>query len=144
MILLDTNIVSELMRLAPSAKVTTWLAGQPAPRLFLSAVTEAELRYGVAVLPAGRRRDDLHSAVEAMLAIDFASRILPFDSAAAIAYAELVAARREAGRPIAQLDAQIAAVAKSRGGALATRNIAEFEGCGIILINPFEGKKKSR
>jgi len=138
MILLDTNIVSELMRPAPSLEVAAWLTDQPAASLFLSAVTEAELRYGIALLPKSRRREDLKSALEAMLAEDFAGRILPFDSAAAIAYAAIVTGRREAGRPIAQFDAQIVAIAQSRGAALATRNVADFEGCGAPIINPWK------
>ncbi|MDE8345635.1 MAG: type II toxin-antitoxin system VapC family toxin [Acidocella sp.] len=137
MILLDTNIVSELMRPAPSPAVMSWLGAQPASSLFISAVTEAELRYGVMLLPEGRRRADLMAALEAMLAEDFAARILPFDSAAAAAFAVIAASRRQAGKPISQFDAQIAAIAKSRGAALATRNVADFAECGVEIINPW-------
>jgi len=141
MILLDTNIVSELMRPAPCQTVMSWLAAQPAASLFISAVTEAELRYGVLLLPEGRKRAELVAAIEGMLAEDFAGRILPFDSAAAIAFAGIAASRRQAGRPISQFDAQIAAIAHSRGAELATRNVADFEGCGVEIINPWESKK---
>ena len=137
MILLDTNIVSELMRPAPSQAVMSWLAAQPAASLFISAVTEAELRYGVMLLPEGRKRAELVAAIEGMLAEDFTGRILPFDSAAALAFAGIAAGRRQAGRPISQFDAQIAAITRSRGAELATRNVADFEGCGVEIINPW-------
>lgn len=137
MILLDTNILSELMRPAPSPAVMSWLAAQPAASLFISAVTEAELRYGVLLLPEGRRRADLIAALEAMLTEDFVGRILPFDSAAALAFAAIAASRRQAGKPISQFDAQIAAIARSRGAVLATRNVADFAECGVEIINPW-------
>jgi predicted nucleic acid-binding protein len=137
MILLDTNILSELMRPAPDRLVERWLGEQPDASVFISAITEAELRYGVALLPEGKRRSALAAVVAAMLAEDFAGRVLPFDSAAAVAFAAIAASRRQAGRPIAQADAQIAGIARSRGAVLATRNVADFEGCGIELVNPF-------
>jgi len=137
MILLDTNVLSELMRPLPGPGVEHWLATQPDASLFISAITEAELRYGVALLPPGKRRDGLAAVVAAMLAEDFAGRILPFDSAAVAAFAEIAAARRRAGRPIAQADAQVAAIAASRGAALATRNVPDFDGCGIAVVNPW-------
>lgn len=137
MILLDTNILSELMRAAPEAAVEQWLADQPAVSVFISAITEAELRYGLALLPPGKRRSALAVEIENMLREDFSGRILPFDSPAAIAFAEIAAERRQAGRPISQADAQIAAIARSRGAALATRNVLDFEGCGIEIVNPW-------
>ena len=137
MILLDTNVISELMRPVPTAAVEDWVSAQPSVSLFITAVTEAELRYGLALLPDGQRRRNLLHQVEAMLAEDFAGRILPFDSSAAITYAQIAAARRQAGRPIAQADAQIAAIAAARGAAVATRNITDFEGCGIAVTNPW-------
>ena len=137
MIVLDTNVVSELMRPSPAPAVEQWVATRPAASLFFSAVGEAELRYGVAILAAGRRRDALASAIEAMLREDFAGRVLPFDSAAARTYAEIAASRRATGRPVAQADAQIAAIARSRGMALATRNVRDFEGMGIELLDPW-------
>ena len=137
MILLNTNILSELMRPAPEKGVEQWLTDQPDASVFISAITEAELRYGVALLPTGKRRSTLAAVIEDMLGEDFTGRILPFDSAAAVAFAEIAANRRQAGRPIAQADAQIAAIARSRGAALATRNVPDFEGCGIELVNPW-------
>ena len=137
MILLDTNILSELMRPVPEGGVEQWLADQPDASVFISAITEAELRYGVALLPAGKRRSALATVIQDMLGEDFTGRILPFDSAAAVTFAEIAANRRQAGRPIAQADAQIAAIARSRGATLATRNVPDFESCGIDVVNPW-------
>ena len=137
MILLDTNILSELMRTAPDPAVEKWLAGQPDASVFISAITEAELRYGAALLPSGKRRAALTAEIEGMLEEDFSGRILPFDSLAAHAFAILASERRQAGRPIPQADAQIAAIARSRGAALATRNVPDFQGCGIEVVDPW-------
>ncbi len=137
MIMLDTNVVSELMRPSPNPTVEQWVATRPAAHLFFSAVGEAELRYGVAIMAAGRRQAALASAIEAMLREDFAGRVLPFDSDAARSYAEIAASRRAAGRPVAQADSQIAAIARSRGMALATRNVRDFEDMGIDILDPW-------
>ena len=137
MILLDTNVLSELTRPMPDPAVERWLAAQFAADLFVSAITEAELRYGVALLPPGRRRSLLAAATDDMLANDLRGRTLPFDSPAAIAYADIVARRRQAGRPMSLFDAQIAAIARSRGAVLATRNVRDFEGCGITVVHPW-------
>ena len=102
MIVLDTNIVSELIRPRPNPSVVDWVARQPGTSLFISAVTEAELRYGVEILPAGHRRERLAAEIESTLREDFSRRILPFDSAAARAYATIMADRRATGRPIGQ------------------------------------------
>ena len=139
MILLDTNVVSELMRSSPDHAVEAWVADHPAEELFFSAVGEAELRYGVAVMPAGRRYDRLVSEIEAMLHEDFEGRVLPFDSGAAQAFAEVASARRAIGRPVPVADCQIAAIALSRGMAVATRNVRDFEDMGIEVIDPWAG-----
>jgi hypothetical protein len=136
-IVLDTNVVSELMRPAPSPAVVSWVSRRDASTLFFSAVGEAELRFGVATMPAGRRRNEIEEAVEAMLREDFAGRVLPFDSAAARAYAGVVAARRAAGRPVATMDMQIAAIAQSRNMAVATRNTKGFTDTGVDLADPW-------
>ena len=137
MIVIDTNVVSELMRARPDPAVLAWFAGHAAETLFLTAVSEAELRTGAAILPPGQRRDRLVSAIDAMIDQDFAGRILPFDSPAARSYAEIAATRRAAGKPIMDADCQIAAIAGARGAAIATRNAKDFEGCGINVINPW-------
>jgi hypothetical protein len=137
MILLDTNVVSELMRPEPAQTVLDWFAVHDAADLFITAITEAELRTGVAILAGGQRRDRLQSAVDAMIEQDFSGRILPFDNSAAKAYAEIAAQRRAAGRPIAEADCQIAAIARATGAPVATRNTKDFDGCGIELINPW-------
>jgi predicted nucleic acid-binding protein len=137
MILIDTNVVSEMMRPAPSAAVENWMKMQPAAGMFISAITEAELRYGLALLPQSQRQRRLVSQVEAMLTEDFAGRLLPFDSAAAIAYARIAASRRLTGRPISHADAQIAAIAASRGATIATRNVTDFIDCGVDLVDPW-------
>jgi predicted nucleic acid-binding protein len=110
---------------------------QQAESAVVTTVTQAELLDGVAVLPAGRRREQLRAAVAGMLQEEFAGRLLPFDGAAAFAYAKVAAERRQAGSPISQFDAQIAAICRSRDGALATRNAKDFEGCGTPVVNPW-------
>ena len=137
MIIIDTNVVSELMRAKPDPAVLAWFAGHAADTLFLTAISEAELRTGAAILPAGQRRDRLVGAIDAMIDQDFACRILPFDSPAARCYAEIAAARRAAGRPIMDADCQIAAISRACNAAIATRNVKDFEGCGSDIINPW-------
>ena len=136
-VLLDTNVVSELLRPAPNPAVEGWVAGRRAVDLHFSAVGEAELRYGVALLPAGRRRDALALAVEAILREDFEDRVLPFDSQAAREYADIAASRRTAGRPVAPADCQIAAIARSRDLTIATRNVRDFADMEIELVDPW-------
>ena len=136
-VLLDTNVVSELLRPAPNPWVEGWVAGRRAVDLHFSAVGEAELRYGVALLPAGRRRDALALAVEAILREDFEDRVLPFDSQAAREYADIAASRRTAGRPVAPADCQIAAIARSRDLTIATRNVRDFADMEIELVDPW-------
>ena len=137
MILLDTNVLSELMRPSPAAEVLRWMTTHPASQLFTTTITQAEILYGLEVMPKGNRRAALQLAIEAMFEEDFADRILPFDSDAARVFPKIAGARRALGRPIAQWDAQIAAIARSRGAALATRNSNDFEHCGIRVVNPW-------
>ncbi len=135
--LLDTNVVSELMRVVPSAQVLRWVDARPTRELFVSAVTEAEIRTGIAFLPEGARRRGLAAAAERCFHGLFDGRVLPFDSAVARAYAEIAAARRAAGRPVPQADCQIAAIARSCGMAVATRNVRDFDDSGVDVVEPW-------
>lgn len=137
MIVLDTNVLSETLRPNPDAAVMTWLAARPAASLFTTTLTRGEILYGVRMLPKGRRRDRLHDAIMTIFAETFAGRILAFDSPSADAYADIAAARKQSGKPIGQFDAMIAAVTRSRGAVLATRNTKDFTGCGIELVDPW-------
>ena len=139
MVVLDTNVVSELMRDDPHADVLLWLDDRATRELFVTAITEAEIRTGIAFLPEGRRRRGIAEAADRAFGGLFAGRVLPFDSPAARAYAEIAAARRVAGRPVSQADGQIAAIARSRGMAVATRNIGDFDDIGIEIIDPWAG-----
>ncbi len=137
MIVLDTNVLSELMRPEPAEAVVRWVAGQPVSQLFTTSVTQAEIGYGLALMSLGARRRALEAAVERMFSEDFGGRILPFDTAAAHEYPTIVAMRKQKGEPIAAFDAMIAAIARSRGAAVATRNVKDFENCGITVIDPW-------
>lgn len=137
MILLDTNVISELMKDAPNPSVLDFVNAAPAMALFTPAITQAEILYGVALLPNGNRRDALLAAARSALDSHFRGRVLPFDTGAAEAFAAIAAGRRVGGRPITQADAQIATIAKSRGATLATRNVADFDGCGVSIANPW-------
>lgn len=137
MIVLDTNVISESRRPRPDAHVETWLAGTSASESYLTATVVAEIASGISVLPPGRRRLELHDALDLLVEEDFAGRVLPFSLAAAWAYARVVEVRRRQGRPIAVADAQIAAVCLVHGARLATRNTADFEGLGLELVDPW-------
>lgn len=138
MIVLDTNIISEMMRPHPEIRVVEWLAAQPLSSMFTTTVTQAEILYGLALLPEGRKRDDLVAAVRPIFDETMAGRILSFDGDAALAYPAIVVERRQSGHPISQFDAQIAAIVRSRGASLATRNTRDFAGCGIDTIDPWD------
>lgn len=137
MIVLDSNVVSELMRPAISPAVVAWMSGQAAVELFTTTITVAEILYGVEIAPKGKRRDQLLKQAEATFSQDFAGHILSFDESAARMYASIASVRRSRGRPISVADAQIAAIARAQGATLATRNGVDFEGCGIALVNPW-------
>ena len=138
MIVLDTKVVSELLRPSPSPQVEAWLSALDGKQVYFTAIGEAELRYGVSIMPAGSRRDALSKAVDGMLSEDFHGRILPFDRAAARAYAAIATERRAAGRPISQFDCQICAIARAHAAIVATRNTADFTDCGVALVNPWD------
>lgn len=133
MIILDTNVLSELMKPQGSLVVRRWVAAQSRLELFTTAITQAEVLYGIALLPSGKRQNELSQAAQFMFAEDFTGRILPFDEIAAIAFARIAAERRRTGNPISQADAQIASICYVHQALLATRNISDFEGCGIRL-----------
>ena len=138
MILLDTNVISEPQRQQPSLRVLDWLDAQALETLYLSAITVAELRAGIALMPAGKRRDSLHENLEKHLLPMFVNRVLSFDMACTKAYAELLAKSRAAGLAVETADAFIAAIALANGFTVATRDIGPFEAAGLNVINPWE------
>ena len=138
MIILDTNVLAELMRPAPSPLVIAWIERWSAAELFTTSITAAEIFYGLELLAKGKRRDSLLAAAEALFAEDFADRIFSFDSDAARLFAKIAARRRALGRPISHADAQIAGIALARGARLATRNVADFADCDIDVVNPWK------
>jgi len=137
MIVLDTNVVSETLRPVPESSVLEWLANRPRASLFTTTVTRGEILYGIRLLPDGKRRRGLWDAARKIFDEDFADQVLSFDGDAADMYAEIAASRRTAGKPISQFDAMIVAMARSRGASLATRNVKDFEHCGVDVINPW-------
>jgi predicted nucleic acid-binding protein len=137
MIVLDTNVISELMRPRGESRVAAWADEQQAGGIYLTAITTAEFRYGIARLPDGRRKTDLADRIQRTLEEDFTGRILPFDDSAAAHYADIVSHRERQGLVISMADAQIAAVCRQHGAALATRNTKDFTRTGIDLIDPW-------
>jgi predicted nucleic acid-binding protein len=137
MIILDTNVLSELMKPAPAPIVIDWIGAQPVTSLYTTSITQAEILHGILLLPPGRRRRGLEAAATAMFAEDFGGRVLGFDADAAPPYARIASDRRRAGRPISHFDAQIAAIARATGAVLATRNLGDFDGCGLSLVDPW-------
>jgi toxin FitB len=138
MIVLDTNVVSENFRPRPNHAVLNWIDAQPESNVYLCAPVVAELRYGVERLAPGRNQSDLRNAIENIVEGLFQGRVLPFDSAASIAYARIMVRREQIGRRIAQMDAMIAAIALTNGAALASRDTRDFADVGLDLINPFD------
>lgn len=137
-ILLDTNVVSELMRPTCSPAVLSWLSRQPAIDLYTSTINVAEVLYGIEILPPGQRRRELLEGAERMFTSVFGRRILAFDEHAARSFARIAADRRRQGRPISEMDAEIAAIAHVHDAAVATRNTSDFAHCGVRLVNPWE------
>jgi len=137
MIVWDTNVVSELMRPDPNGQVVAWTDRQPASEVFITAITLAELWYGIGRLPIGRRRSVLAEAFDEMLTEDFGRRVLDFDRVAAAHYADLVLERERIGRPISMADAQIAGICRSHGAVVATRNVDDFADVGVDVVNPW-------
>lgn len=137
MIIVDTNLISDAIAPRPTPVVRDWLASQPVDELWTTAITAAELRAGAAALPAGQRRSLLVELIERLLIEDFEGRVLPFDDAATVPFAQITARQRRLGRPVGLLDVQIAAIAVVHGAAVATRNTLHFEEAGLVLINPW-------
>jgi predicted nucleic acid-binding protein len=137
MIVVDTNVLSEVMKPVPAGKVLRWMASRAPSGLFTTTITMGEVLYGLALVPHGKRRIALEQAIETMFEDKFAGRILAFDREAARAFADISANCRRLGRPVGELDAQIAAIARSQGAAVATRNVRDFKDCGVELIDPW-------
>ncbi len=138
MTILDTNVLSEIMAVSPSQAALKWIKTRRlADKVVITSITVAEILYGIELLAPGKRRDKLSGDAEAMFAEDFPGDILGFDEQAARSFSRIAANRRKQGRPIAEMDAQIAAIVHIHGATLATRNTSDFEGCGIRLANPW-------
>jgi toxin FitB len=137
MVIVDTNVLSEVIKPTPANKVLQWMASRPASGLFTTTITMGEVLFGLELVPAGKRRVALQHAIEKMFEDQFAGRILPFDRDAARAFADISAKCRRLGRPIGEMDAQIAGIARSQGAAIATRNVRDFKDCGVELIDPW-------
>lgn len=144
MIILDTNVVSELMRPTPERMVLRWFRIQSAEDLHVTAITMAEILYGIEISFSGRRRDVVRTGAEKMFGDVFVDRILAFEERAAHAFSQIASSRRRQGKPIAESDAQIAAIARVHGATLATRNPYVFEGCGVRLVNPWVGEASQK
>ncbi|MBC7666471.1 MAG: type II toxin-antitoxin system VapC family toxin [Caulobacter sp.] len=138
MILVDTNVISEPLRVAPDPRVIEWIDAQAMETLFLSAITVAELRAAVALLPAGRRRSALHDNLEKRVLPLFAGRVLPFELSCTPAYASLTSEARASGSAIATADAYIAAIALANGFFVATRDTGPFEAANVAVLNPWQ------
>ena len=137
MIVLDTNVLSALMRTEPDPQVLAWLDEQPAPSVWLTSITVFESRLGLALLPSGKRRRSLEASFERLLTADLENRVLAFDSAAAAASASVAARRQKTGRPVDMRDTQIAGICLSRRASLATRNVRHFDDLSLSIVNPW-------
>jgi predicted nucleic acid-binding protein len=139
MIILDTNVVSELMKSVPSQTCLEWFSGQVSDHLYMTSITVAEVIYGHHLLPQGKRHTELERVFELVVQEAFSSRLLPFDDTAAHVYGEIMAKSKYKGKPMSTSDGQIAAIAMAHKFYLATRNTKDFQACGVPLINPFDG-----
>ena len=137
MYVLDTNVLSELMKTEPQECVIEWLKKRPSDLLFSTVISEAEILYGIQILPDGARKDRFHKKADQLFGTLFSGQLLGLDRGCAQSYAVIVAARRKVGLPIAPMDALIAAIAHRCGATLVTRNTTDFEACGIVLVNPW-------
>ncbi len=138
MIILDTNVISELMKGDQCSKnVFNWTSKQLISNLFTTTINQAEILYGISILPQGKRRNRLQESADLMFKLDFNERVLPFDQKAAVSFAKIASHRRKIGQAISQADAQIAAICHSHNATLATRNTNDFKHCNIALINPW-------
>jgi toxin FitB len=137
-IVLDTNVLSELMKPQGLIKVKNWVAAQPRENLFITSITKAEILYGIAILPDGKRSQNLRETAEIMFVQEFAGKILPFEEKAAGCFAEIAASRKQIGKPISQADAQIAAICLANNATIATRNVEDFMNCQIAILNPWD------
>ena len=138
MIILDTNVISEISRSRPDAAVLTWTALQESRDIFTTSISQAEVFFGIRVMPAGMRRDELENTARVLFFKDLVGRVLSFDGDAAEIYATISVKRRSIGRPIQELDAQIASIALLHGASLATRNVRDFEHLDLDLVNPWD------
>lgn len=137
MIVIDTNVVSEVLKPLADQRVAAWLRRQPINRVYITAITKAELLYGLALMADGKRKEALAGAIQIFLGERLKTPVLAFEGQDALPYARISARRRRSGRPVKELDGQIAAIAASRGFAVATRNVRDFEDCGIEIVNPW-------
>ena len=137
MFILDTNVISEILRPEPDRSVVSWFESQPRDQLFTTAITQAEILYGIALLPNENRREKLSEVAQLIFDEDLESRILPFSREAASHYAVIGSSRRTSGRPISQFDTMIAAIAHLHGATIATRNTSDFDNCAVALVNPW-------
>lgn len=138
MTILDTNVVSEIMRPAPNAMVVRWMATQNSEDLYTTSVTMGEVLYGIELLPSGKRQESLRAGAERIFRVVFTDRVLSFEARAAREFSTIASTRKKRGRPISELDAQIAAIARVHGAVVATRDARGFEGCGVRVVNPWE------
>lgn len=138
MLVLDTNVISELFKSTPDPKMMAWVGNLPGEGLFTTTITRGELQFGLYCMPEGRRRSDLLGDLTRLFEQKLAGHVLAYDDAAADAHAAIAAARRVKGRLVGQADMMIAGIARSRGATLATRNVRDFEDCGVELINPWQ------